>query len=128
MINYILLVALCAASISYTITFAGIFNFLREFVEDHLGEWLSELIHCPYCFGHYVVLVIMLTTKNLGNYLIPITSFGLYNFLFTWFAIICVMSLLHCVMIKAYAPIAENETFRKLKKAKEKRLNSQTKE
>lgn len=116
-IEYILLVALCAASISYTITFAGIFKKLRDYT-DNFGEWLSELCHCPYCFGHYVVLTIMITTGNLSNYLVKITDCTLYNFLFTWFAIVCVMSVIHAIMLIAYKPVAEAETFRKLKKKK----------
>ena len=121
--KYIILVALCAASISYTITFAGIFKWLRKILSKW-GEWFDELIHCPYCFGHYVVLTIMLTTSNLSSVLVPITASVVYNFLFTWFCIVCVMSLLHAVMLIAYKPVAELETFRKLKEKKQ-QLNNQ---
>lgn len=113
-LEYIASVALCAASISYTITWAGIFSGLRELVSKW-GRWFEDLIHCPYCFCHYVILVIMFTTRNLGGYLIRINDVGIYNFLFTWFAIVCLTSLLHAVMLVAYKPVAEIETYRKIR-------------
>lgn len=113
-LEYIVFVSLCAASISYTITWAGIFSKLREAV-GKMGGWFDDLIHCPYCFCHYVILVIMLTTRHIGDYLIRITNVGIYDFIFTWFVIVCITSLLHAVMLIAYKPVAEVETFRKLK-------------
>lgn len=123
--TYILTVALCAASISYTISVTSIFEWLRNFIEDHIGGKIEELIHCPYCLGHYVVLVIMFTTKYLYRYLIPITENIVYDFLFTWFCIICVLSLLHYFMNLAYKPIAENEGLRARLKAQKERKNKQ---
>lgn len=117
--EYIALVALCAASVSYTITWAGIFSRLRDFV-SRWGRWFEDLIHCPYCFCHYVILVIMLTTRNLGEYLIRINDVGIYNFLFTWFVIVCLTSLLHAVMLIAYKPVAEFETYRKMRAERKK--------
>jgi len=124
-LEYITLVALCAASVSYTITWAGIFSKLRDLVSKW-GPWFEDLIHCPYCFCHYVILVIMLTTRHIGDYLVLITDVGLYNFLFTWFVIVCLTSLFHAVMLVAYKPVAEVETFRRLKAEREKeKLNQQ---
>ena len=104
--TYILAVALCAASISYTISVTSIFEWLRNLIEDHIGGKIEELIHCPYCLGHYVVLVIMFTTKGLRYHLMPISGNIVYDFLFTWFCIVCVLSLLHYFMNIAYKPIA----------------------
>ena len=120
-LEYIALVALCAASVSYTITWAGIFSKLRDVVSKW-GPWFEDLIHCPYCFCHYVILVIMLTTSHLGDYLVRITDIGLYNFLFTWFVIVCCTSLLHAVMLIAYKPVAEVESFRKLKAERQRQI------
>lgn len=113
--SYVFFVALCAASISYTITFAGIFKKAVDWIGSK-NEWIDELVHCPYCFGHYVILTIMFTTKNIQQYLVPITDSIVYNFLFTWFVIVCLMSLFHCVMLRSYSVVAELEAFRKLKK------------
>ena len=123
--TYILTVALCAASISYTISVTSIFEWLRNLIEDHIGGKIEELIHCPYCLGHYVVLVIMFTTRGLKYHLMPISGNIVYDFLFTWFCIVCVLSLLHYFMNLAYKPIAENEGLRARLKAQKQRKNKQ---
>lgn len=123
--TYILAVALCAASISYTISVTSIFEWLRNLIEDHIGGKIEELIHCPYCLGHYVVLVIMFTTRGLKYHLMPISGNIVYDFLFTWFCIVCVLSLLHYFMNLAYKPIAENEGLRARLKAQKQRKNKQ---
>lgn len=124
--TYILAVALCAASISYTISVTSIFEWLRNLIEDHISGKIEELIHCPYCLGHYIIVVIMLTTKDLKNYLISITGNIIYDFLFTWFCIVCILSLLHYFMNLAYKPIAENEGLRmKLKLQEQRKKNKQ---
>lgn len=122
--TYILTVALCAASISYTISVTSIFEWLRNLITNHIGGKIEKLIHCPYCIGHYVVLVIMFTTEYVENYLIPITNILVYDFLFTWFCIVCVLSLLHYFMNLAYKPIAENEGLRARLKAQKQRKNN----
>lgn len=124
MIDYIIFVSLCAACISYTISCAGIFEPLREWVSP-LHPKIEELIHCPYCLSHYVVATIMLTTSNVKEVLIYITGNIIYDFLFTLFVIVCIVALLHFVMCRAYAPVAENLGFRALRKAKEKLKNNQ---
>lgn len=117
MINfeYILSVALCAASISYTVCYASIFKWLREWLSKYHHK-LEELIHCPYCFCHYVILVIMFTTEDVEECLVYISGNVIYDFLFTWFCIVCVTSLLHCVMLIAYKPVMEYMAHRKLEK------------
>ena len=120
--EYILTVALCAASISYTICYTSIFVWLREWLSKYHHK-LEELIHCPYCFCHYVILTIMLTTDGV---LVPISQSTLYNFLFTWFCIVCVTSLLHCIMLIAYEPVIKFMTDRRLEKLQMwKKLNEQ---
>lgn len=117
-IEYIFYVALCAACISYTICYASIFRSFREWLSK-FHEKLEELIHCPYCFSHYVILTIMLTTEDFGKYLLPISRFTVYNFIFTWFCIVCITSLLHYVMLRSYKPIIEYMMDRKLQKLQE---------
>ena len=114
-IAYIILVALCAASISYTISYTSIFLGFREWVSKFHHK-LEELIHCPYCLCHYVILTIMFTTNNISSKLVPITNNIVYNFLFTWFCIVCITSLLHCVMLIAYRPVMQYMTDRKIAK------------
>ena len=114
-IAYIILVALCAASISYTISYTSIFLGFREWISKFHHK-LEELIHCPYCLCHYVILTIMFTTNDISNKLVPITNNIVYNFLFTWFCIVCITSLLHCVMLIAYRPVMKYMTDRKIAK------------
>ena len=114
-IIYIILVALCAASISYTISYTSIFLGFREWISKFHHK-LEELIHCPYCLCHYVILTIMFTTNNISSKLVPITNNIVYNFLFTWFCIVCITSLLHCVMLIAYRPVMQYMTDRNIAK------------
>ena len=115
MVVYIVLVALCAASISYTISYTSIFLGFREWISKFHHK-LEELIHCPYCLCHYVILTIMFTTNDISSKLVPIANNIVYNFLFTWFCIVCVTSLLHCVMLIAYRPVMQYMTDRKIAK------------
>ena len=120
MVVYIILVALCAASISYTISYTSIFLGFREWVSKFHHK-LEELIHCPYCLCHYVILTIMFTTNDISSKLVPIANNIVYNFLFTWFCIVCVTSLLHCVMLIAYRPVMKYMTDRKIAKIQQRK-------
>ena len=117
---YIILVALCAASISYTISYTSIFLGFREWISKFHHK-LEELIHCPYCLCHYIILTIMFTTNDISSKLVPIANNIVYNFLFTWFCIVCVTSLLHCVMLIAYRPVIQYMTDRKIAKIKQRK-------
>lgn len=120
MVVYIILVALCAASISYTISYTSIFLGFREWISKFHHK-LEELIHCPYCLCHYIILTIMFTTNDISSKLVPITNNIVYNFLFTWFCIVCVTSLLHCVMLIAYRPVMKYMTDRKIAKIQQRK-------
>ena len=119
-IVYIILVALCAASISYTISYTSIFLGFREWISKFHHK-LEELIHCPYCLCHYVILTIMFTTNDISSKLVPIANNIIYDFLFTWFCIVCVTSLLHCVMLIAYRPVMKYMTDRKIAKIQQRK-------
>ena len=119
-IAYIILVALCAASISYTISYTSIFLGFREWISKFHHK-LEELIHCPYCLCHYVILTIMFTTNDISSKLVPIANNIVYNFLFTWFCIVCITSLLHCVMLIAYRPVMQYMTDRKIAKIQQRK-------
>lgn len=119
-IVYIILVALCAASISYTISYTSIFLGFREWISKFHHK-LEELIHCPYCLCHYVILTIMFTTNDISSKLVLITNNIVYNFLFTWFCIVCITSLLHCVMLIAYRPVMQYMTDRKIAKIQQRK-------
>ena len=113
------LVALCAACISYTICCTSIFKSMREWLSKFHPK-LEELIHCPYCFSHYVILTIMLTTENIGSHLVVVSNYLIYDFIFTWFCIVCITSLLHYVMLRTYKPVIDYMVNRELEKLQKK--------
>lgn len=113
-IEYILLVALCAASISFTITTTSMFKWLREGLSP-IHTKIEELMYCPYCFSHYVVLVILFCTNSV---LAPVTSLVWFNFLFTWFVIVCIVAVLHYILLRAYEPVAKAMMSREIMKLK----------
>lgn len=101
-------VALCSAAISFTITVTSIFSWFRESVST-LGHKMEELVHCPWCFSHYVTLLILLSSAVPS---LPFAGSGvmipkLYNFCITWFTVQCIVGLLHYVLLRAYEPVAK---------------------
>lgn len=117
--NYLILVAvaLCSATISFTITTTSMFTWFREGVSKLGVNKLEELVFCPWCFSHYVTLIILLTSKNVST--LNVTTGKFYNFMFTWFAIQAVIGLLHYVLLRAYEPVAKQMAYRHQKKQKE---------
>lgn len=112
----LLMVALCSAAISFTITTTSMFTWFREGVASLGVHKLEELVFCPWCFSHYVTLTILLTSDAP---VISLNGYHLYNFLFTWFAIQTMVGLLHCVLLLAYQPVAKAMLNRKLAQMKE---------
>lgn len=64
---------------------------------------VEELLHCPWCLGHWIVFIIMLCSVKLP--LVEIAEEYWFNWLFTAFAIITPMGLIHYVLLRAYKPI-----------------------
>lgn len=113
--------AFTSAAISFTITFTSIFKPVRDYIYN-ISPKLGRLIHCPWCFNHYVIFIMI----PLGKVpLIPVTpQLGffsiLFNFFFTAFAVIGAAGLIHYVLLRAYKPVAEAELFRGIKNSKPK--------
>jgi hypothetical protein len=101
----ILIASFCCAAISFTITTTSIFESLRNLVAK-IHPKLDELIHCPWCLNHYVVLVYLLVTLNFST---------LVEALVYLFAIVGMGGLIHHVLLRAYEPIAKRLLERKLK-------------
>ena len=112
--NSILIAALCCGSISFTITFTSLFKPLRDWIGSFHPK-LDELIHCPWCFNHYVVFVYMIVVVDL---------YGILDFLVHWFAIIGLGGIVHYVLLRAYEPVAKALTSRKIENAKNNRSKS----
>lgn len=103
-----------AAAISFTITVTGMFKWFRELVSP-IHYKIEELVHCPWCLGHWVVFVIMLTARIP---LLEVTDLYFYNWLFTAFAIMAPIGLIHYVLLRAYEPVAKAMLQRRIDKLK----------
>ena len=112
-LEFILVVAFVTTSISFTICVTGIFLWLRTLISK-LGSKFEELIHCPWCFGHYVALIILLLSNHTRSKLLFNSVF--LDFFVYWFCIMTIVGILHYVLLRTYAPIAEAEMFRKMHK------------
>lgn len=63
----------------------------------------------------------MLTTFNMTDKLVHISHYLIYDFIFTWFCIVCITSLLHYVMLRTYKPVIDYMVNRELEKLQKKR-------
>lgn len=110
----IFITALCAAGISFTVTWTSIFEPVRGVI-GKLHPKLEELINCPWCFCHYVVFAILLLTKL--EY-VQAFKYQWANFFFTSFAVICVCGVLHWVLLRAYEPVMQKKIDEQMSKAR----------
>jgi hypothetical protein len=120
---YLPFIAFIAAAISYTVAMTSMFKRVRE----NFGSWhpkLDELIHCPWCFGHYVVFVIflILPTSYIPWITIAPNSYTVktLNFFFSSFSVIGMMGVIHYVLLRTYEPVAKAAAARGVAKAMEK--------
>jgi accessory gene regulator protein AgrB len=102
----ILLISLCAASISFTITTTSMFKWFRELVSP-IHKKVEELVHCPWCLSHWTVLIILLSSGWHDS---------VYDFLFTLFACTTICGLIHYVLLRAYEPVAKEMARRHIDK------------
>lgn len=105
----ILYITLAIASVSFTVTRTGIFEWLRELVSP-IHPKVEQLFHCPYCLGHWITFVVLLIVPK--TYLIQIVPSVVFNFFFTTFVIMGLAGLLHYVLLRAYDPVAETMKMR----------------
>lgn len=108
--------ALCCASVSFTVTSTGIFKPFREWISKFHTK-IEDLIHCPWCFGHWCVFILLLTSDLP---VVVVSHYWLYNFLFTAFIMCSIQGLVHYVLLRAYEPVAKYLINRKLEAMKEK--------
>lgn len=104
---------LCAAAVSFTITWTSIFRPVRDLIERK-SEKLGELIHCPWCFSHYVVFVMLFFTKQR----IMFSGAIIFDYFVTAFYMIAICGLVHYVLLRAYEPVINMMMTRKIEKLK----------
>jgi|UniRef100_UPI0040573A56 hypothetical protein len=73
------------ASISFTVTETKLFKRLREWVKER-NAFFGELLHCGYCFGHWVAfaLVAIYQPKVVAAW--PPLDYFLTALLIAWFS------------------------------------------
>lgn len=108
----LIMIAIASAAISFTITTTSIFEWLRELVSP-LHYKLEELIHCPWCLGHYICLIFLLFI-NKATVFFNINI--MVHYILNWFFVVGVMGICHFVLLKAYQPIAKMMAERMIKK------------
>lgn len=59
----VLVLSLACASISTTVTGMHIFEWLRVWAA-HANPWLGRLLHCGYCFGHWVAFGLVIIYRH----------------------------------------------------------------
>lgn len=109
-----LAISFCAASISFTVTISGMFESMRNWIYDR-SKFFGQLITCPWCFGHYVVFIIV---AILGIF-IPISNYKIINYLFTSFTIIGVTGIWYKILLTAFDPVMKIKAQREINKMKE---------
>lgn len=120
--NYLALiaVALCVAAISFTVTITSMFKWLLELLSK-IHPKVEELIHCPWCFGHWVTFAILLTASKVR--LLAVTDTWFYNFMFTAFVVMGMAGLVLYVLLRAFEPVLKAMLARQIENARKK--NSQ---
>lgn len=110
------LIAFGSASISFTMTYTSIFKWFRELLSK-IHPKVEELVNCPWCFNHWVTIV-MLFVAEID--LLPLTKYTVVNFLFTLFVLTTISGLIHYVLLRAYEPVAKLAAARHLEKLRSK--------
>ncbi len=100
-----IILALCLSTISFTISFTGIFEPLRDLLSK-IHPKIEELVNCPFCLSHWIVIFF---SFFLYGVLTPEPVVGIYwiDFVANAFAIICISAMIHFVLLRAYKPVAD---------------------
>lgn len=110
----LILLALCLSTVTFTISSTGIFEPVRKLLSKiHLK--VEELIHCPFCLSHWVVIFFSFFFYNAIE---PEPILGIYwfDFIVNAFAIICISAVIHFVLLRAYKPVGEAMMRRELER------------
>lgn len=84
----IAVLALATSAISVTVTLSTLFGPFRAWVP---GEFLRELVRCPYCFSHWVAFGLLLLHRPV-NY--TGARFWLVSWFVEWFAVVAVAAII----------------------------------
>lgn len=115
-----IIVSFACAAISFTISWTSIFRSFRELV-SRIHPKVDELVHCPWCVNHYVVLLFLLFSGFKKAFLTyELIGMSLANLVITWFAVVGLGGVIHFVLLRAYEPVAKQLVQRQLDKLRKK--------
>jgi hypothetical protein len=77
-----LIIVLAVHSISHTIATQKVFKPLRDYLAPKMGDYWGELVRCPYCIAHWLVIGLLLITE----FRILITGIYLLDLFILWHA------------------------------------------
>ena len=122
----LLIIALCVAAISFTISTTSMFKWLRELVSP-IHYKIEELIHCPYCLSHWITFIILLIVPN---HILKIWEsqgiiVNIFNYLFTSFSVIGIVGMIHYILLRSYEPVAKAMMYRHKEKVQSEREQQQ---
>jgi hypothetical protein len=98
-------ISLACSAISFTITWTSIFEPVRNLVSK-LGQKFEQLIHCPWCLNHYIVLIVVIIFYR----------YDWLQMIMMWFAIVAAGGLVHYVLLRAYKPVLKAAIEREFQK------------
>lgn len=107
----LIIIAFTVASITFTITMTSIFESVRDSISK-VHPKLDELIHCPYCLGHYISFLLILYT----GFRIPIFNIYFLDCIMTVFPIMALVAILHKPILMAYEPVAKMKLLKERQK------------
>lgn len=113
---YIALGLLCGA-VTFTTSTTSIFKGVRELLSK-IHPKVDELVHCPWCSNFWLSLII-LTTSSWP--LLNVFKYYYLDLFCTVFLVCAISGLLHYVLLRAYAPVAEAMMMRHREKEQAKR-------
>ena len=86
----LLLLAFSAASVAVTISTSSIFKPFREYLERKGFTFISNLISCYYCLGHWVALLFYIPIMPFAI----VTGNGIINYVINYFLLVSFTSFL----------------------------------
>lgn len=97
------IIGLVVGAVTFTTSTTSIFLGVREKLSK-LHPKLEELIHCPWCSGFWLSLLINLTVETTWVHLF---KWEVFNLFMSIFASLSIAGLLHYVLLRAYEPVAK---------------------
>ena len=118
----ILIISLFLSSVSFTIATSVVFEKFRNWVKSKNESW-GKMINCPHCLSHWILFGTLSITYFSFTPVEIFSNFFIANLIVTYFAIICLSSIFHFILLRAYLVKADS-AFLSSKEALKNKLQS----